>query len=65
MPAYRYEVHRDDQVATGHLNHEQALRVGKTLTIGGRLGLIRSIEPQLHQRELQVIVQLGPGSNWD
>lgn len=59
MPAYRYEVRRGDEiVATGHLSHEQPLEVGETLTIGRRLGLVRSIEPQLHQQELQLVLQL-------
>jgi hypothetical protein len=49
----------DEVVATGHLSHEQPLEVGETLAIGSRLGLVRSIEPQLHQQELQLILQLS------
>jgi hypothetical protein len=64
MPAYRYEVRRGDEVvATGHLSHERQLQVGETLKIGRRLGLVRSIEPQLHELELQLVVQLGRDSD--
>ena len=60
MPAYRYEMRRGDEiVATGHLSNEQPLEVGETLTIGSCAGLVRSIEPQLHEQELQLVVQLG------
>ena len=60
MPVYRYEVRRGDEiVATGHLNHEQPLQVGEKLTVGSRLALVRSIEPRLHEHELQLIMQLG------
>jgi hypothetical protein len=60
MPAYRYEVRSGDEVvATGHLSRERPLQVGDTLTIGSRLGLVRSIEPQLHEQELQLVVQLA------
>jgi hypothetical protein len=59
MPAYRYELRSGDEVvATGHLSDEQSLQVGETLTIGSHSGLVRSIEPGLHQQELQLIVQL-------
>jgi hypothetical protein len=60
MPAYRYEISRGDEVvATGHLNHDQPLQVGERLRIGSRSGLVRSIQPQLHNQELHVIVQLS------
>jgi hypothetical protein len=60
MPDYRYEVRRGDEVvATGHLSHERPLQVGETLAIGSRLSLVRSIEPQLRDRELQLVLQLG------
>jgi hypothetical protein len=66
MPAYRYEMRRGDEiVATGHLSHEQPLEVGEMLTIGSRAGLVRSIEPQLHEHELQLILQLGRSSDRD
>lgn len=59
MPLYRYELRRGDEVvATGHLTYEQPLQVGETLVIGSRSGLVRSIEPRLHEPELQVLVQL-------
>jgi hypothetical protein len=60
MPDYRYEVRRGDEVvATGHLSHERPLQVGETLTIGSRPSLVRSIEPQLRDRELQLVLQQG------
>jgi hypothetical protein len=60
MPDYRYEVRRGDEVvATGHLSHERPLQVGETLTIGSHPSLVRSIEPQLRDRELQLVLQLG------
>lgn len=61
MPAYRYELRQGDQVvATGHLNQEQRLEVGETVTIGNHRGTVRSVEPQLHQQELQLVVDLAP-----
>jgi hypothetical protein len=59
MPDYRYELRRGDEViATGHLSREQPLEVGERVTIGPRDGIVRTIEPQLHQHELTLIVQL-------
>ena len=59
MPLYRYELRRGEEiVATGRLTHEQPLQVGETLMLGNRSGLVRSIEPRLHEPELQVLVQL-------
>ena len=55
----------DEIVATGHLNHDQPLQVGETLMIGSLFGHVRSIEPQLPDQELQVIVQLGREHDWD
>jgi hypothetical protein len=60
MPAYRYEMRRGDEVvATGHLTQERPLEVGETLTIGSRSALVRSVEPQLHDLEMQLVMQLG------
>ena len=60
MPGYCYEVRRGDQVVgTGHLTHERPLQVGEVLTIGSRSGLVRSIEPQLYEPELHLVLQLG------
>jgi len=56
---YRYELRRgDDVVATGHLSLDQALEVGERLEIGGREGIVRSIEPLIGERELRLVVQL-------
>jgi hypothetical protein len=56
---YRYELRRGDAVvATGHLCHERALEVGERLLIGGREGIVRTVEPLLGERELRLVVQL-------
>lgn len=56
---YRYELRRgDDVVATGHLNRELPLEVGDRIEIGGQLGVVRSIEPLLGDREVHLVVQL-------
>ena len=60
MPAYRYVVRRGDEVvATGHLTQERPLEVGETLTIGSRSALVRSVEPTLHDLEMQLVMQLS------
>ena len=60
MPDYRYEMRRGDEVvATGRLSHERPLQVGETLTFGSRRSVVRSIEPQLHDHELQLVLQVG------
>jgi len=57
--AYRYELRRGDEViATGRLTRELALEVGERIAIGGRPGVVRSIEPVLAERELHVVIQL-------
>ena len=56
---YRYELRRNDEViATGHLKHEPALQVGDAIEIGGLRGIVRSIEPMLHEHEMHLVVQL-------
>jgi hypothetical protein len=59
MPDYRYELRcGDDVIATGHLSREASLEAGDRLTIGGRLGVVRSIEPLFRERELRLVVRL-------
>ena len=59
MPDYRYELRLvDEVVATGHLTRDETLDVGEHVVIGGRAGIVRSIEPRLGERELDVVVQL-------
>ena len=60
MPDYRYELRRGDEViATGHFSREQPLEVGERLTINGRTGIVRDVQPSLgEQRELRLVVQL-------
>jgi hypothetical protein len=56
---YRYEVRRGDEVvATGHLSCDEPLEVGGRLLIGGREGIVRTIEPLLGEREFRLVVQL-------
>jgi|GEM_PF-3299902 len=63
MPVCRYELRKGDQVvATGHLSREYPLVVGETIEIGGARGVVRSIEPRLHEHELQLVVEVGEPS---
>jgi hypothetical protein len=56
---YRNELRRGEElVATGHLSHERALEVGERLMIGGRDGIVRTVEPLLGDREVGLVVQL-------
>lgn len=60
MPDYRYELRCGDQlIATGHLTREQSLAAGDRITIGGRAGIVRDVEPLLGERELRLVVELG------
>jgi hypothetical protein len=57
--AYRYELRRGEEViATGRLTRERALEVGERIAIGGRPGVVRTIEPVLAERELHLVIQL-------
>jgi hypothetical protein len=57
--AYRYEFRRGEEViATGRLTRAWALEVGERITISGRLGVVRSIEPVLGEQEVHVAIQL-------
>jgi len=59
VPDYRYELRRGEEViATGHLSREEPLEVGERITIGSHSGIVRSVEPLLHERELRLVVQL-------
>jgi hypothetical protein len=59
MPEYRYELRRGEQVvATGHLATDEPLAIGEAITIGSNVGIVRSIEPLLAERELRLVVQL-------
>lgn len=59
MPDYRYELRRGDEViATGHLTRQQPLAVGDWISIAGRTGAVRGIEPLLGDHELRLVVQL-------
>ena len=56
---YRYELRRgEDVVSTGRLTQERALEVGERIEIAGELGIVRTVEPLLGERELRLVVQL-------
>jgi hypothetical protein len=57
--SYRYELKRSDQLlATGHLNRDTPLATGDRITINGRQGIVRLIEPQLGEPEQRLVIQL-------
>ena len=55
---YRYELRRGDEViATGHLSSRaRPLEVGERIEVGGRPGIVRTIEPLLRTDELRLVV---------
>jgi hypothetical protein len=56
---YVYELrHGEEVVATGHLSRAEPLEVGERVSIGGREGIVRTVEPLLGARELRLVVQL-------
>ena len=57
--AFRYELRRGDEiVATGHLNSERPFEIGERIEIGGRAGIVRSVEPLLGELERRLVVQV-------
>ena len=60
MPDYRYELsargRSDRHRAPGQ---RAAARVGERVTIGGRSGIVRCVDPLLGEREQRLIVQLA------
>jgi hypothetical protein len=56
---YRYELCRGEEViATGRMTRGCAFEVGERVTVGGRLGVVRLVEPVLRERELHLVIQL-------
>jgi hypothetical protein len=56
---YRYELRRGDLlVATGRLSLQRRLGVGDRVEIGGKAGIVRSVEPVLGESALRLVVQL-------
>jgi hypothetical protein len=56
---YIYELRQGEEVvATGHLSRAEPLETGDRVSIGGREGIVRSVEPLLGARELRLVVQL-------
>jgi hypothetical protein len=57
--SYRYELKRGEEVlATGHLNRDTALNTGDRVSVNGRVGIVRLIEPQLGEPEQRLVIQL-------
>jgi hypothetical protein len=57
--SYRYELKRGDEVlATGHLNRDTPLNTGDRISVNGRVGIVRLIEPQLGEPEQRLVIQL-------
>lgn len=58
---YRYELWHDEKTpATGHLSHEEHIQIGDRIEIAGSLGIVRSIDPVLAERELRLVIDLLP-----
>ena len=56
---YVYELRQGEEVvATGRLTRARPLEVGERVTIGGREGIVRAVDPLLGERELRLVVQL-------
>jgi hypothetical protein len=61
---YRYELRRgNDLLATGHITFDHQLEVGERVEMGGSTALVESLQPTLHDQELQLTVQLLPQPN--
>ncbi len=59
MSEYRYELRRGEEVvATGRLALDRNVEVGQELEIAGQVGIVRTIEPILAEREFRLVVQL-------
>jgi len=61
MPSFQYvfELRRGEEVvATGHTTQEEPIEIGDRVTLGGREGIARSVEPILGEHELRLVVQL-------
>jgi len=56
---YVYELRQGEEVvATGRVSGERPFEVGERVSIGGREGIVRAVEPLLGVRELRLVVQL-------
>jgi hypothetical protein len=61
MPPFEYvfELRRGEEVVvTGHTTREEPIETGDRVTLGGREGIVRSVEPILGEQELRLVVQL-------
>ena len=45
-------------LATGHLHPDTPRAVGDRISVNGREGIVRLVEPQLHRREQRAVIQL-------
>lgn len=56
---YVYELRQGEEVlATGRLSRTEALETGEWVSIGGREGIVRSVDPLVGERGLRLVVQL-------
>jgi len=56
-----YELRRGDQIiATGHLNHDQPLKVGEHIAVAGHTGIVREIIPGISHNPERLIIELLP-----
>ena len=64
--SYRYELKRGDEVlATGHLTSEQRFAVGDRITVNGREGIVRTVEPLISDTEQRLVIQLLRQGDFD
>lgn len=56
---YVYELRQGDEVvATGHLLRSEPFALGERVHLGGREGIVRTVEPLLGTGEMRLVVQL-------
>lgn len=55
---YLYELRRGEEVlATGRLRESEPLAVGDRIALAGRTGVVRTIEPQLGNPTMHVLLE--------
>jgi hypothetical protein len=56
---YQYELRRGEEIiATGRFSSERPLEAGERVAIGGREGIVRTVELLLGEMEQRLVVQL-------
>jgi hypothetical protein len=55
---YRYELRSGEEIiATGRLSRDEPLEEGEGISIAGRSGVVRVIEPQLGDRAFHLVLE--------